>query len=188
MINLDKITEAYSQVCSSWKEVSYDSASKVSMFTGEGTIINFDKVKQAYTTDLGHSEDGYKSCDALTEKNDVSVLVEFKNGKFHPKEVKEKIPDSLLILCDIADKHISDTREELEFVVVYNPEKKPVTKEERNEHVQESAARETIRNTLTFKSNGEMRRWGFGKYAGVYFKDVHTYTAEEFANYLKNKC
>ena len=86
--------------------------------------INFDTVKTKYANDLVLSEECAASVDALLETDENIAFVEFKNGKVNNRNIKDKIRDSLLLFCDLTKQTISDTRKNLDFIVVYNEEKK----------------------------------------------------------------
>lgn len=141
--------------------------------------IDFDKVKTAYINCLGLSEEKAKSFDALAFMGDGGVFIEFKNGnmKNEKQSVKIKIRDSLLIFCDIVKCHISDTRENFSFILVYNKEK--------NSNSHDSTSRTAISNHLMNQANMEIVRFGLEKFQDLYFKEVHTYNEEEFEEYLK---
>lgn len=178
------------------KEISIDTSNNESMSCSETEIINFDTVKTKYANELGLSEEVSKSVDGLMFLDgDKQVFIEFKNGTFTPKEIIDKIKDSLLIYCDIIEKNISHTRKTLDFMLVYNMEKKPFSKEEEkkiqeNNYIQDIPSRTAIANYYTQKGGEEFIRFGLEKYKGLYFKDVHTYDKKEFdkkIEFIKNK-
>ena len=82
--------------------------------------INFDTVKTKYANDLVLSEECAASVDALLETDENIAFVEFKNGQVNNRNIKDKIRDSLLLFCDLTKQTISDTRKNLDFIVVYN--------------------------------------------------------------------
>ena len=110
-----------------------DSLKEMSKDTSKGSVqymtelmtqaINFDHVKRDYTNGLGLSEEVAKSFDTLSLLPDGPTFIEFKNGKVHAGDIKNKIRDSLLIYGGITGQSITDTRRGMEFIVVYNPEK-----------------------------------------------------------------
>lgn len=147
-------------------------------------VINFDKVKEAYAKEKG-LKNHPKSNDALyIQQGDNDTFIEFKNGYMEKRkgpELKEKIYDSLLILTDIIGENISYTREHLNYILVYNGVKNsdneninPKTK------VQESQAREQISKSIFDRSKGRRIDFGLDKFKGYCFKEVATYTKEEF--------
>lgn len=151
--------------------------------------VNFDKVKTIYTNELKLSEENASSVDGIFEVSDRLIFIEFKNGnmKNQKRSVKDKIRDSLLIFCDITEKQVKDTREELEFILVYNIEKNPIPNQLINKEieVQESMSRVNIAKYFTGKAKKEFIRFDLEKFKKLYFYDVHTYSKEEFEEYLK---
>lgn len=178
-INLDEYN-LFNDSKATLKETSADTRDNATteyMVYSEMEVINFDVVKTKYMNSLSASEECAKSCDALAQINNDIIFIEFKNGsmKTKKKNVRDKIRDSLLIFGDITGKTLSYTRKNLVFVLVYNPEQNPPEKPSLNriiDNINQRAATETIRFEL-------------GKLKGVYFRDIHTYTPEEFErNYL----
>lgn len=163
------------------KEMSKDTSTEPAQYMTESTTeaVNFDKVKQAYVNRLGLSEEAAKSCDTLAFLSGGPTFIEFKNGKVSPGEIKNKIRDSLLIYGGITGQSITETRQIMEFVLVYNPEK--------NIDKSHQASRETIAELVTNKAKVELRRFDLEHYRTLYFRDVHTYTPEEFENYLGSR-
>ncbi len=162
----------------SMKETSRDFANQESMCDLEIEVVNFDKVKDKYVK-IVCPPCGAKSVDALLRLEDKSILIEFRNKGYEDDRmsgselfgIKEKIYDSLLIYCDITEKTISNTRENLDFILVYNSEK--------------SRSREYIEDHINAKANNEeMIRFGLQKYQKLYFKHVHTYDKAKFMNYM----
>lgn len=147
-------------------------------------VINFDKVKEAYAREKGLKSHP-KSNDALyIQSGDIDTFIEFKNGymeKGKGPELKEKIYDSLLILMDIIDENISYTREHLNYILVYNG-----GKNSDNENInpkttmQDSPAREEISKSVFKLAKERKIRFGLDKFKGYCFKEVATYTKEEF--------
>ena len=156
-------------------------------------VYNFDAVKTQYANSLGLTEEVASSCDGLFWSDNWRGLIEFKNGKdIKANEIKFKILNSLLILCDINNINVSDTRSEMEFILVYNSIKKPITEAEINQYkkdkkdiIVESESKDYICKYISKKANTEYRRFGLSTYVGLYFKDVHTYDIEEFESWLE---
>ena len=70
-------------------------------------VINFDQVKIDYMHKHKHSAKDAKSIDALAKVIDGNLyMIEFKNGdcKKEATDIRLKIKDSLLILCDLCKK------------------------------------------------------------------------------------
>lgn len=182
----------FSDNLSNLKEISKDDSDKENidyMTDSLKEAVNFDAVKTEYTNGLNLSEENATSVDGIFEMSNHLIFIEFKNGnmKNQKRSVKDKIRDSLLIFCDITGKQVKDTREWLEFILVYNVEKNPmphqVTKEETE--VQESVSRTNIAKYFSSKAKKEFIRFDLEKFKDLYFYDVHTYSKEEFAEYLE---
>ena len=94
-------------------------------------VVNFDSVKSKYVEKLAVPETP-TSVDAFYVASDGNMyLIEFKSGGLAKRkivEVKLKIFDSLLLLTDILQCNISETREQLNFILVYNETKNPKKK------------------------------------------------------------
>ena len=99
-------------------------------------------------------------------------------------KVKDKIRDSLLMFCDITGEEIADTRKYAEFILVYNIQKNPMPNQLKKASFQESQSRVNIAKYLCEKANSEFIRFGLEKFKKIYFKDVHTFSTEEFEKYL----
>lgn len=182
--------EIFMDNLSSLKEISKDDSNKLDiLYMTESSleVINFDGVKKKYINSLGLSEDNASSVDGILEVGGRVVFIEFKNGKMknEKRKVKDKIRDSLLMFCDITDSQICDTREQVEFVLVYNKEKNPVHNHAVPEDMQESHSRLEIAKYFSKKANKEFIRFDLEKFKKLYFKDVHTYSEEEFKDYIE---
>lgn len=85
-------------------------------------VSNFDKVKDEYVLPLSLSSTPC-SVDAVYCPDDQKyVFIEFKSGNISGKEyeIRRKIYDSILILCDIIQQTISYTRKYVEVAFVYD--------------------------------------------------------------------
>ena len=161
----------------SLKETSHDDCNDVYMTEDLSPVISFDDVMKEYLSSRGCQEEALQSVDAIARFDERPFFIEFKNGSLNEKETKFKIPgkikDSLLVFGDITNRTISFTRENAEFILVYNLSKNPSRNIDNiNEHFLSYAKEENI-------------RFGFVRYKSVYFKDVHTYSEEEFEEFLK---
>ena len=147
-------------------------------------VINFDKIKEAYAKEKG-LKNHPKSNDALyIQQGGIDTFIEFKNGYMEKRkgpELKEKIYDSLLILTDIIGENISYTRKHLNYILVYN-ETKNSDDENINvkTEVQDSQAREEISKSVFKLAKERKIRFGLERFKGYCFKEVATYTKEEF--------
>ena len=171
------------------RELSRDGSGAEDGYVTESGIeaVDFDGVKRAYTRELGLSDESAASVDALIFHGGRVVFIEFKNGKVVNRDIKSKIRDSLLIFCDIVSKSISDTRREADFVLVYNFDKNPLPNQLTGGMVQESPSREEIAKYFLKKGGSELIRFDLEKYKSLYFREIHTYTKEEFEGYLDKK-
>jgi len=177
---------------STLKEISKDDsdAENIEYMTDSlKEAIDFDAVKTTYTNELKLSEENASSVDGIFEVADHLFFIEFKNGnmKNQKRSVKDKIRDSLLIFCDITGKQVKDTREELEFILVYNIEKNPIPNQlvKKETELQESMSRINIAKYFSGKGKKEFIRFDLEKFKELYFYDIHTYSKEEFEKYLK---
>lgn len=160
------------------ENISHDSEHNVSMTYSTKRAVSFDKVKTSYLNAKHLSDHLFKSCDALYSHSSGHTLIEFKNGDISKKanETRIKLADSLLILGDIKNINIiSVSKNEMEFILVYNDLANGITKSQNQIH-----------NHLSELSNIEFILFGLGRYKGTFFKDVHTYTASEFDKYIAN--
>lgn len=185
--------EIFSSNKSTMKEVSADinTGIKIYMTESELVVVNFDSVKDEYAKSLKLSEFP-KSNDALYRGEDNKyIFIEFKNGYMDSRkgfEVKKKIYDSLLIFSDITDQTISQLRKKMSYILVYNYQKN-----ENNVAVQgnkvrcvaKSAAIDKFGKSLGGKAQVEIIKFGLEMFKGYCFREVHTYTEEEFEDYLK---
>lgn len=177
MINEQKLTDLYSEAASTLHKASYDETNDVYMTESGEPAISFDKLKDQYFENLGSNAKDIESADAFfkPEKSNAA-LIEFKNGRFRPIEIKRKMKDSLLVLCDISDIHISDSRKGLDFILVYNKKLRPENAG--------SDYRNKVVEYVTAKAGMEFVRFGLNSLKGTLFNDVHTYTQEQFEGYL----
>ena len=170
------------------KETSKDDASGEFMTESQLKVINFDKVKREYTNSFSSSEDAATSVDAILQKNDNVVFIEFKNGRINDntrKNIKRKVSDTLLIFNDIVGMDLSARRTDTEFILVYNSEKNISHEDIDEDEVQESVSKNKIVDHISKKAKKEIVRFKLEPYKGLYFKDVHTYSNERFEEYLK---
>lgn len=163
------------------KEISEDKTNGVFLTESKTPAVDFDYVKTCYANGIGKSENCAKSVDGLLEVNEIITLIEFKNTKVRPSEIKHKMKDSLLLLCDILNTQISKTRKNMQYIVVYNKEK---NKDSEKGKMQESKSRNDIANHYAEKGGTELIKFDLEKYVDFYFCNVHTYNEEEFKEYL----
>ena len=154
-------------------ECSYDEEHKERMCKSDLQVINFDDVKTAYLNDLGLSEEKAKSVDAIADgKDNITYLIEFKNGnvKYEKEGIPIKIRDSILMMCDICNCDISDTRKDVVFILVYN-------------EVQSQLPWETKRMLGGTRLSGRPIPFlGLDKAEGFIVKKAFMLTAQQFEN------
>lgn len=179
---------------STLKETSIDNHNKKVteaefMTESQIKVINFDDVKKDYIK-LLHLSDTPQSNDALyINSKEYAIFIEFKNGYVLGKEkfsIRKKIYDSMLILTDIIGKGISYTREHLDYILVYNKDKNTEEDNSKTKY-SKSESRDKIDRTLLGYGNDSFIECGVEIFKGYCFKDVHTYTQEEFESLFVNK-
>lgn len=169
------------------KETSKDDSDTANiqyMTESELEVVDFDMVKRDYLNTLGLSENNAASVDAVVQFEDHIAFIEFKNGKVNNRNIKDKARDSLLIFSDITEKSISYTRDKADFIVVYNTEKNPLPNQLKKAVLQESPSRIAIARHFMDKAQKELILFDLERYEKLYFRKVHTYSAEMFEKYL----
>ena len=164
-------------------------------------VINFDDVKTAFCKKFHKSNEVFKSADALlySEVKNKLIFVEFKNGNVkNVKNLKEKLKDSLLVFSNIVDVDLKFCRKYLEYIVVYNYEKKKPSveqkkvkyrKEEQNKSQSPSKEYvEGIAKPLFKLAKDEIILWDLEIMKDICVSDVHTYTVDEFVKYYSDNC
>ena len=188
MININNY-KFFKNNLSTLKEISkYDSETIVEYMTESILpVVNFDGVKTEYLKSFHLSDELAKSCDGLLCLNDKDIFIEFKNGKsINASEIKIKIKESLLILTAIiTPDEIFEIKNKGTFILVYNKDKNPITKQEiKQKGIQESPSRDfLIRYSLNIGGK-EFIRYGLEKF-DKFFNEVHTYCQEDFEKYIK---
>lgn len=156
-------------------------------------VINFDNLsKKGYSKMLRLKGQSFpfKTNDALyldVESNKF-IFIEFKNGSFsvNEKNFKEKelpqlelkIIGSMYILQEITGKSFKELREITDYILVYNKEKNP--------HIFSAVDMGNYIVNLGTLNNKKIRNlkegisFGLEKFKGYCFKNVHTYSKEEF--------
>lgn len=186
---------------STLKICSWDDYNKVHMVENENKVINFDQVKEEYVKNLKKGPCELPcSNDALFKTDDKYYFIEFKNGIIDNKtnaQIKMKVYDSLLILSDIEKMSISDTRESVFYVLVFNDDNidsnkisKQFNKEEYNRHnqVQPSPNRSLILSCLDDLSGDFGKaQFGMARFENFIFKKVYTIPKFRFENFIE-KC
>jgi hypothetical protein len=189
----------------SLRDTSYDSDEKTYMCVSTLPVFNFDKLKDWYVATCAMNVKQVPcSVDALWLDEDHIVLIEFKNGKIGPTENNEiifKIYDSLLLIFDAKidlswcrsdfKPRISYTRENMDYIVVYNKEKyderhpTPQTRKGlERQQVQESLHRTMIFKAARGWANKRVVLFGLDRFKGYLFRQVYTLNQDEFQKYL----
>ena len=188
MININNY-KFFKNNLSTLKEISKDNSKTIVEYMTESIlpVVNFDGVKTEYLKSFHLSDELAKSCDGLLCLNDKDIFIEFKNGKsINASEIKIKIKESLLILTAIiAPDEIFEIKNKGAFILVYNKDKNPITKQEiKQKGIQESPSRDfLIRYSLNIGGK-EFIRYGLEKF-DKFFNEVHTYCQEDFEKYIK---
>lgn len=129
-----------SNLFSDFSKTSYDDNGGEIFIDSNDRCIDFDKVKEYYFKkhntkhQIIHERKNhgskyiylkeYSSNDAVKVFNGMDYFIEFKNqDKPKMSKIYGKIKDSLLIYMDIFDENLSYTRENLGYILVYNPKK-----------------------------------------------------------------
>lgn len=193
---------------STLKDTSYDEDNKVYMVDCELEVCSFDDVKEWYVKNrIPLAKPNPKSNDALFFDKEEVFFIEFKNGKINNAvnfELNKKIYDSLLMLFDLGyvDSNgrevdsISYTRENMNYILVYNEEKylqvgaTRQTKEgfdRQKVEVTASKHRDLLFSTVKKLANDELIKFGLDQFRNYLFKNVHTYTVKEFEENFINK-
>ncbi len=168
------------------KTISLDDSRKERnyMLPSEMVAVNFDAVKNAYIKEMSLTE-APSSSDALLEPIDGEYcFIEFKNGHVNGKEaygIRKKIYDSLLIFNDIMNVTVSFCRENMDFILVYNEQRNSdIREDEVVESCESSPSGIVISNYFSKKAKQPFIRFGLEKFKTIYFRNVFTYTPNEF--------
>lgn len=177
------------------KETSVDfskgEAQREYMTMSTRVVIDFDGVKNEYIRSLG-LDDIPKSNDALFDDGHGSIVfVEFKNGSIDKKTqyaIRKKIYDSTLIFTDIVSKGISYMRANAKYILVYNENQNDSLDGGINlkaeSSVQQSYSFDYIAKKIGEHACEEYVSFGLKPFLNYCFKEVHTYTRDEFDEYL----
>lgn len=160
--------------------------------SSEYPAINFDKVKEEYTAQMALKEVPSSNDALFICKDGVPVFVEFKGGYIDNRKIhslRKKIYDSLLIFCDILSVNIKDTRKDMEYILVYRGDRNPDVVNDGPEVENASLVVpaphfDAFGKSVAKLAKKEHIQFGLSKFKEYCFKDVHTYTQEEFEQYL----
>ena len=187
--------KAFVDHISNLKETSIDKRDGTLQYMtcSDREAINFDDVKNEYVKLLKVSETP-KSNDALFDDGKgCLVFVEFKNGFMDDTKqfaVRKKVYDSVLIFADITSMRISDMRNYMKYILVYNEKanqdnnRDKELKKKREAAVQPSSSYDNFAKKISKYANKEYVCFGLRIFENYCFKEVHTYTEKEFEDYL----
>lgn len=189
-----KSSEDYRKIFSDIKTTSYDDNGKTPLINSKERCLDFDKIKTVYFKEHGkrhkdlnklkYSDYPYTkmnefcSNDAVAIFEEMDYFIEFKNKPDLDNKkdrITEKIKDSVLIYLDILDEKLSYTRDNLGYILVYNPSK---------------SDKEIDKINAIIKRYGQKEIDKFGlraNYEDFYFKRVRIMPKEDFEIFLKNK-
>ena len=177
---------------STLKQTSKDDNNEEYMTESTIRVINFDSVGGDKYSKNNKLNIQLKTNDVLFLHNDKKyTFIEFKNGKLLDKtnkidikklkDIELKILNSLFVLGDIEEKSLSSLKEITDYILVYNEEKN--TPNERNsisEIGNYFINQGNISSEKTKTEKEEIICFGLEKFKGYCFKNVHTYSKEEF--------
>lgn len=162
------------------EQLSFDKANNQYITNTKKTAIDFDKVKDDYSTKNSLNKNAPKSNDALyISKNNTHYFIEFKNGNyrnFRKIDLISKIYDSLFILSDIKYedgsqyiKNIVDfSKNYIYYILVYNSAN--------------NLNRQNYNLRFYIKSN-----LGLKKFKKFLLKEIYIYNEKEFKREFINK-
>ena len=177
---------------STLKQTSKDDNNEEYMTESTIRVINFDSVGGDKYSKNNRLNIQLKTNDVLfLHNNKKYTFIEFKNGKLLDKtnkidikklkDIELKILNSLFVLGDIEEKSLSSLKEITDYVLVYNEEKN--TPNERNsisEIGNYFINQGDISSEKIKTEKEEIICFGLEKFKGYCFKNVHTYSKEEF--------
>ena len=178
---------------STLKQTSKDDNNEEYMTESQIKVINFDSVGGDKYTRNNNLSIQLKTNDVLFLHNDERyTFIEFKNGKLLDKsnridikklkDIELKILNSMFVLGDIEGKSLNTLKEITNYILVYNedknlPNEKNSISEIGNYFVNQGSSLSVGENTL---DKDEIICFGLEKFKGYCFKNVHTYSKEEF--------
>lgn len=183
-----------SRLFSDFSHTSYDDNGGEIFIDSNDKCIDFDKVKEYYFKKhnnkhkLIHERNNYEnkyfymkeysSNDAVKVFNDMDYFIEFKNqNKPEKNKIYGKIKDSLLIYMDIFDENLSYTRENLGYILVYNPKKDINDKSGLGQYEEYDKLQNKIKSLAKRKVDKFSLKSNLEEF---YFKDVIVLSKNEF--------
>lgn len=177
---------------STLKQTSKDDNNEEYMTESTIKVINFDSVGGDKYSKNNRLNIQLKTNDVLfLHNNKKYTFIEFKNGKLLDKtnkidikklkDIELKILNSLFVLGDIEEKSLSSLKEITDYVLVYNEEKNiPNERNSISEIGNYFINQGDISSEKTKTEKEEIICFGLEKFKGYCFKNVHTYSKEEF--------
>ena len=178
---------------STLKQTSKDDNNEEYMTESQIKVINFDSVGGDKYTRNNNLSIQLKTNDVLFLHSDRKyTFIEFKNGKLLDrsnridikklKDIELKILNSMFVLGDIEEKSLNTLKEITNYILVYSEEKnspneKNSISEIGNYFVNQGSNLSIVENTF---EKDEIICFGLEKFKGYCFKNVHTYSKEEF--------
>ena len=178
---------------STLKQTSKDDNNEEYMTESQIKVINFDSVGGDKYTRNNNLSIQLKTNDVLFLRSDRRyTFIEFKNGKLLDKsnridikklkDIELKILNSMFVLGDIEKKSLNTLKEITNYILVYNEEKnspneKNSISEIGNYFVNQGSSLSVGENTF---DKDEIICFGLEKFKNYCFKNVHTYSKEEF--------
>lgn len=177
MINLNDYS-IFKNSIKTLKESSYDNSNNEYMTESNIKVVDFDIAKDKYIAEHHLSNTSVHSVDALSHNNDSIIMIEFKNGEISNSNIRWKILESLLLFCDVTNRNTTYTRDNVEFILVYNE----------NNYKSDKVSC-TIDGAVAYLSKlakTKNLRFGLENYYRMLFKDAYTMSSKEFNEYEKN--
>ena len=178
---------------STLNQTSKDDNNEEYMTESQIKVINFDSVGGDKYTRNNNLSIQLKTNDVLFLHNDERyTFIEFKNGKLLDKsnridikklkDIELKILNSMFVLGDIEKKSLNTLKEITNYILVYNEEKNSPNEKNSileigNYFVNQGSSLSVGENTF---DKDEIICFGLEKFKGYCFKNVHTYSKEEF--------
>ncbi|WP_282929470.1 hypothetical protein [Anaerococcus sp. Marseille-Q7828] len=182
------------EIFSDYSRTSYDDNASVSLIDSNEACFDFDKIKEFYIQKHNKKHKlisnrknpgakftflrDYSSNDAIKKIDGMDFFVEFKNEASPKKnKIESKIRESMLIYLDIMDVKISYTRENLGYILVYNPSKSNKDTNVVGQHKNF----DIIQGKIKSFAKEKVDKFGLvSNYEDFYFKEVKVLSKEEF--------
>lgn len=167
------------------KNTSYDSGNDEYLTELENEVIEFDKVAENYSKKL-HLSGNLCSNDVFMAlpNNKEYVFVEFKNGYIgglkEINQINRKIYDSMFILSDITKTNISELRNCISYILVYNESKNSYL----NSGIESESYNYIAEETLRYAEE-DYKRFGLEKFEKFLLKKTYCFSSKIFEEYLK---